>query len=141
MEIVKLKFRPHHFMCTLGFEGKGYSDEFVANYSKIAEQLRGPLGDQTEIEVVNQTDSICAPCPHRREALCETQEKITKLDNAHAEILNLIPGEVLTWQEAKQRIKNSMTLERFHAACEPCAWKKLGVCETALNHVKGSSLD
>ena len=33
-----LEFRPHHFLCTLGFEGKGYSDEFVRNYYRYADQ-------------------------------------------------------------------------------------------------------
>ena len=37
-----LKFRPHHFLCTLGFQGKGYSPGFVANFQAIADRLRGP---------------------------------------------------------------------------------------------------
>lgn len=133
-----IKFRPHHFLCSLGFAGKGYSDEFVANYSRIVEQLRGPLGDETKLKVVEQTDSVCAPCPHRRGTLCETQEKIEILDKAHAEILNLVPGEILTWGEAKQRIKNHMTLEKFDQACAPCSWKQLGVCQEALEKLQDS---
>ena len=30
-----LRYRPHHFLCSLGFEGKGYSDAFTANMEAI----------------------------------------------------------------------------------------------------------
>ena len=44
-----LSFRPHHFLCTLGFEGKGYSDAFTRNMAEIADALRarGAVGDAT----------------------------------------------------------------------------------------------
>lgn len=84
-----MKFRPHHFLCTVGYQGKGYSEEFVKNYDRISQSLKrnGVKGDDTPIEVVAKTDSICSPCPSKRGDLCETQEKIEKLDNAHAKIL------------------------------------------------------
>lgn len=132
-----LRFRPHHFLCTIGFEGKGYSDEFVAGYQKIADRLRGtPEGDDTIIEVTPHTDSICDPCPNKRDLLCTTQEKITKLDQAHAEILGLKAGDRLTWGEAKERIRVRMTKENFDRACAPCSWKEAGMCEKALNRLK-----
>lgn len=130
---MKIKYRPHHFLCTVGFEGKGYSPEFIQNFTEIANTLRNGNGDDVLIEVTAHTDSICTPCPHRRDQLCENQNKISALDVAHAEILNLKESEILSWGEAKTRIKEKMTLEKFHQACEPCNWKKLGVCEIALN--------
>lgn len=137
----KIRFRPHHFLCTVGFEGKGYSEEFVANYSRIAEGLREtPSGDDAEITVIEEaTDSICHPCPNRRENLCETETKIRTLDSAHAEILEIKSGDVLTWGEAKNRIRTKMTLEKFHTACAPCSWKRAGLCERALEKLKGIS--
>ncbi len=132
-----LKFRPHHFLCTLGFEGKGYSAAFVKNYAEIDQRLKvAPGGDQTVIEVTSHTDSICAPCPSRRELLCESQSKIEALDQAHAEILGLASGDQLTWKEAKTKIAQKMNLGAFHRACEPCSWKALGVCETALRKLQ-----
>lgn len=135
-----LRFRPHHFLCTLGFEGKGYSDEFVRGFQKIADSLRerGEAGDQTPIQVVAQTDAICEPCPNRTGKLCATEEKIQKLDQAHAAVLEIRSGDILTWGEAKTRIAEKMTTERFHASCAPCAWKGMGVCEAALNRLKSS---
>lgn len=130
--MTRYKFRPHHFLCTVGFQGKGYSKAFVENYQKIAQVLQSPEGDQVQIEVVDRTDSICDPCPSKIGAKCESQEKIEKLDNEHAQALRIQEGDVLTWGEAKKRIKENITVNRFHQICEGCQWKALGVCESSL---------
>jgi uncharacterized protein len=132
----KIKFRPHHFMCTLGFRGKGYSADFVRNYKKIVQQLNND--DQTQIEVVEFMDSICAPCPNKiDEIICKSQDKISRLDAAHAAALSLKVGDVFTWSEAKERIKKHMSIEKFHIACQGCSWKEYGVCQKALEELKG----
>ena len=135
-----LEFRPHHFLCTLGFVGKGYSPDFVRNYQQIADSLReAKAGGQTSIRVAEATDAICAPCPNREGALCSAEPKIQKLDQAHAKVLGLKAGQVLTWDEAKKLLARKMTFEAFHIACAPCAWKAMGVCETALRKLKSES--
>lgn len=127
-----LKFRPHHFLCTLGFRGKGYSPDFVANFSAIVARLT----DQSPIEVVESVDSICTPCPSNRAGRCTDASKIEKLDQAHLEILDLTLGSVLTWGEAKTRIRDRMSVSDFNRACKSCSWKELGVCENALRDLK-----
>lgn len=131
----RIKFRPHHFLCTLCFQGKGYSPEFVRNYKHILEQL----SDDTKITIVQETDSICSPCPHKRESKCVSQEKIELLDTQHAKALQLDLKNKdnnlsleLTWKQAKNLIKKNMTLEKFHKICAPCEWKKYGICEKVL---------
>ncbi|MGE0614404.1 MAG: DUF1284 domain-containing protein [Bacteriovoracia bacterium] len=132
-----LKFRPHHFFCALGFQGKGYSEVFTRNFQDIVDRLRErPQGDAIEIEVEAATDSICEPCPNRRGRLCETEEKIQTLDRGHAEVLGVRPGETYTWREAKRRLAERMTFEAHERVCAPCGWKKLGYCKTALTNVK-----
>lgn len=134
-----LTFRPHHFLCSLGFQGKGYSDEFVTGFQSIVDLLRAPQGDGTVIKVTDFTDSICAPCPHKRGDLCETQSRITQLDVAHAKVLGLSAGDQVSWGEIKERIKEKISLETFHTICEGCPWKELGVCEKALKELKSKS--
>jgi hypothetical protein len=129
---MSIQFRPHHFLCTLCFQGKGYSPKFIRNYENIVKQLNTSDGDELLIEVTEHTDSICAPCPHKREILCESQAKIERLDKAHAAALDIKAGDKLTWPQAKQRIAQQMTIEKFHQICEPCNWKSLGLCEGAL---------
>jgi soluble lytic murein transglycosylase-like protein len=136
----EVRFRPHHFLCTVGFEGKGYSEEFVANYAGIAHRLReSPDGDAILISVVEGTDSVCSPCPNRRGTRCETEGKIRALDEAHARILGITAGDRLSWGEAKERIRSRMTLEKFRSACEPCSWLRSGMCEGALRKLRGES--
>lgn len=127
-----IRFRPHHFLCALGFQGKGYSRDFVENFREIMEHLKAPDGDAHLIEVVEITDSICAPCPQRLGALCEAQEKIERLDEAHRRILNLKGGDVLSWGEAKERIASNIDIQTFERICTECSWKDLGYCRTAL---------
>lgn len=122
-------------MCTLGFRGKGYSADFVRNYKKIVQQLNND--DQTQIEVVEFMDSICSACPNKiDEIICKTQDKISKLDSAHAAALSLVPGDVFTWSEAKKRIKKYMSIEKFHTACQGCSWKEYGICQKALEDLR-----
>lgn len=129
---MNLHFRPHHFLCTLCFQGKGYSADFIHNFQTIYNLLHAKDGDSTFIEVRAKADDICTPCPHRIKQGCQTQTVITKLDKAHLKILGLESGQMLTWGEAKKRIREKINMEIFHAICSPCSWKKLGLCETAL---------
>lgn len=132
-EKTPVRYRPHHFMCSLGFEGKGYSDAFTANMTAIVMgQLRASGGTETVIEVVAATDDICAPCPKRRGSLCATQDKIAALDEAHARALSLSVGEKLTWGEAQQRIRTAIAPGSLGTLCKGCEWEPYGMCEEAL---------
>jgi hypothetical protein len=130
-----LAFRPHHFLCTFGFQGKGYSPEFIENYKEVVKTLT--LNENTSIQVVSQKDTICGPCPHLRQAGCDKEKKIQELDKHHLQILGIKVSQTLTWHEAKERIKEHMTLRAFHQACRSCSWKSLGLCEQALRELRG----
>lgn len=127
-----LKFRPHHFLCTLGFQGKGYSPNFVDNFIRIKQQLESPCGDETLIEVTNGQDQICQACPLDKGKRCQNQEKIVRLDHAHKTILDLHWGQRLTWGEAKSRMQRLISSEKFNQICDCCYWKNLGICRKAL---------
>ena len=130
-------FRPHHFLCTLGFQGKGYSPHFIENYEAIASALC--QDEDLPIRVVPQGDSICSACPHQHKTGCAQENKIRVLDYNHSKILNIQSGDVLTWRQAKARLKHHMTLDAFHHACATCEWKSLGLCEKALNSLRGEN--
>ena len=126
-------FRPHHFLCALGYQGKGYSDGFTANMSRIVvDTLRAPGGDDTVIAVTGATDDICAPCPKRRNQLCTEQEKISALDARHARALGIFVGTEMTWGEAKRRIVKRVPPGSLETLCQGCQWLELGLCEQAL---------
>lgn len=124
-------------MCTLAFSGKGYSLGFIKNYKKIVQELNND--EDTLIEVVEYMDSLCSPCPNKLDdILCKSQSKVVKLDNAHKKILALKTGESISWKEAKSRIKQNMSIEKFHSACDGCSWKQYGVCEQKLSNLINS---
>ncbi|HTL13041.1 MAG TPA: DUF1284 domain-containing protein [Bdellovibrionota bacterium] len=131
-----LRFRPHHFLCALGFQGKGYSPEFVDGFQGVVDRLRSPSGEAEEVEVTGGADTICGPCPHRRGDGCETDAKIRSLDRAHGQVLGLKPGDRLTWGEARDRIAEKFTVTAHRRACASCSWRELGVCEKALLDLK-----
>lgn len=126
-------------MCTLGFQGKGYSLPFIENYESIVEQINQE--PSTPINVTFGLDSICRACPHQTdEDTCQQQAFIEQLDQAHLKALNLKAGQSLTWAEAKARIKARITIEYFHQICAGCEWKAYGICETALKNLQNSTL-
>lgn len=126
-----IRLRPHHFLCTLAFQGRGYSPVFGSNYQRICDTLNSD--PQTPIRVTKAGDDVCSACPHQIKGdQCKAQDKIDKLDRAHQRILGIAPGDVVTWQDGVSRLKKNMTLDQFHGACAPCDWKKMGLCEGAL---------
>ncbi|MCA8878714.1 MAG: DUF1284 domain-containing protein [Rhodobacteraceae bacterium] len=138
MRAARVRFRPHHFLCALGYQGKGYSDRFTANMSAIVlGRLRAPDGGRTIIEVTGATDDICAPCPKRRGDHCMSQVQIAALDSRHAAALGLAPGDRLTWAEAQVRIRHRVHADDLDRLCRGCGWLALGLCKAALRSLTG----
>lgn len=131
-----IRFRPHHFFCALGFQGKGYSQRFTANMAEIVDS-RLRQSDDEQIEVVSGLDDICAPCPKRLGNACLTQAKINRLDAAHQDALSLTDGEVLTWGEAKARMA-ALPDGVHQRICAECSWLSYGMCEAAHTALKSS---
>ncbi len=135
-----IRFRPHHFLCAVGFVGKGYSSEFTANMTEIViGRLRAPEGGAEVLEVTPEADAICAPCPSRRGTGCESAARIATLDRAHAKALGLAPGDRLTWAEAQARIVAQVQPGDLSRICKGCQWLPFGLCETALSALHAKS--
>ena len=130
-----ITFRPHHFLCALGFQGKGYSDSFTANMASIVEQLRAPDSASVEIVVTYHADSICAPCPHKHGQSCKKASKIAALDRRHARALSLADGDCLTWATAQARMIADVPPGSLAQLCAGCQWLELGLCEAALSEL------
>lgn len=132
-----LHFRPHHFLCSLGYQGKGYSTQFTANMDRIVvDHLHAPAGFDTRIRIVGLSDDICAPCPHRRGDSCEKAEKITALDKRHADQLELQDGQVVTWNQARERIRERVTPQLLDTLCAGCEWLNAGMCKQAVAQLR-----
>lgn len=131
-----LRFRPHHFLCSLGYAGKGYSASFTANMTAIVQgQLRATNGKEMMILVVGAVDDICTPCPKRRGISCENQNKISGLDLRHATALGLKIGEQISWGQALQLIKARVKPDDLDNICKGCQWLEYGMCKQALGQL------
>ena len=103
--MTQVKLRPHHLLCALGFEGKGYSEKFIQEFQAVVDLLRGPQGDDTEILLVSGDDAICRHCPNLTQHLCKQENVVRTLDQSHARALDVHVGERLTWVQAKNCLK------------------------------------
>lgn len=131
-----LRFRPHHFLCSVGFAGKGYSEDFTTNMTDIVVGLlRAPGGEGAVIKVTEAADDICAPCPSRRGTGCESAARIDRLDRSHAAALGLSAGDQLTWGQALLRIKARIAPDDLDRICAGCQWLSLGLCKAALERL------
>ncbi|WP_341861064.1 DUF1284 domain-containing protein [Gymnodinialimonas sp. 57CJ19] len=138
MSVPPLRLRPHHILCSLGFEGHGYSDTFTANMEAIVVgRLRAALGDATMVEITATADAICAPCPRKRGQGCEAQFEIDTLDTAHGAALGVSAGERLTWGEAQDRVRARIKPDDLDVICAGCRWLDLGLCKSAVARLQG----
>ncbi|WP_371153730.1 DUF1284 domain-containing protein [Jannaschia sp. 2305UL9-9] len=128
-----IRLRRHHILCSLGFEGEGYSDAFVANMGNIVNQhLRADGGEATMILITDSADAICAPCPRRRDAGCEKGQFIEDLDSRHGAQLGVSPDDRLTWGECLDRVAAHVVPDDLDTLCEGCKWLPFGMCKSAV---------
>ena len=75
-------------LCLQGFQGYGYSKDFVLNMTRI-NKLR-KTNDCT-ITLTNDPDDICSACPNLKNNLCENEKQneiIVKMDEEVLSQLN-----------------------------------------------------
>lgn len=128
-----IRLRPHHVLCSIGFQGRGYSHGFVENMSAIVDGiLRAPNGDATLVDLTRDADELCGPCPRRTGSSCTCGDNIARLDARHAAALGITPGTRLSWGELRERAKASVVPDDLDWLCEGCQWLSLGLCKNAL---------
>ena len=126
-----VQFLPHHVLCTLGFEGKGYSPRFVKNYAHIKKHLTA----DTPIQIMPGLDAICAACPNHNNNVCQKETLIQALDNRHKKALNLT-YKTYTWNTLIKKVKSNIEPSDLQTLCRNCAWLPLGVCANAVAKLK-----
>jgi hypothetical protein len=66
--------RPHHTLCALFFEGKGYSQGFVENMWAV-------VGDPGQnVRITSGCDVLCQACLHNENGLCDDEAKVARFD-------------------------------------------------------------
>ena len=95
---MKIKLRGHHLLCLQGFQGYGYSKDFVLNMTRINDLRKS---NDCTVTLTNDPDDICSSCPNLKNDLCENEK--------HDEIIAKMDDEVLSQLEYKKEY-NSLDL-------------------------------
>ena len=119
-----MKLRPHHALCAQFFEGKGYSEAFVAHMYAILEKLeRGGI-----VALTDGCDAICAGCPNMQNGVCETDEKVRAIDRRAIEAMGVRFGDTLPWRDLSSLAKDRIiAAEKLSDVCRDCEW--IDICE------------
>ncbi|MCI9441965.1 MAG: DUF1284 domain-containing protein [Ruminococcus sp.] len=121
-----MDLRPHHLLCTQGYSGKGYSEDFVENMDRLTERLRGE--EPITVRLKFSTDDLCMSCPHMLGTdLCRTNEKVKQFDRKVVEYFHLEEKEYI-YQELVQKIRQEMTPKMLEDICDGCSWYPVSAC-------------
>lgn len=113
--------RPHHALCTAFFEGKGYSDGFVQNMTRVIERLER---DDPTLTVTSAPDIICSHCPNLRGSECVTEKKVQRYDNAVLDICGLQCGQSIQWSSLKRLTRDRIIKpHKLDEICGDCNWQ------------------
>ncbi len=126
-----VSLRPHHVLCAIGWQGRGYSPEFTDNMNDIVlGRLRADPG--TTVRFTWEADAICGPCPSRRGEGCVSAARIWGLDSRHADALDVTAGDEMSWAQAQGRAVSRLRPKDLDYLCHDCRWLALGLCQAAL---------
>ncbi len=115
-----MELRPHHGLCLLFFQGKGYSPEFVKNMT----QLKQALAENRLVQLTGQPDNICSACPHFVDGDCGA--KAPRYDQAILDLCRLHLGQTLSLGQLQEAIRaNILTPGLREQVCGDCQWSDL----------------
>ena len=120
---MKIKLRGHHLLCLQGFQGYGYSEDFVSNMTKI-NKLR--KSNNTIITLTNEHDDICASCPNLTNNICENEKQNDLIKKMDEEVLSKLDinkeyNALDLFNEVSLIFNTEKSIENI---CVECKWKE-----------------
>ena len=118
---MKIKLRGHHLLCLQGFQGYGYSEDFILNMTRINELRKA---ENCIITLTNSPDDICSECPNLKNNLCENEkqnENIVEMDNEVLSKLNFNNeyNSIDLFNEVSLKFNSLKSVENI---CNGCKW-------------------
>ena len=120
---MKLTLRGHHLLCLQGFQGYGYSEDFVLNMARINEMRKSK---DTIVSLTDDCDDICAFCPNLNDNICENEKQnkiIKKMDDEVLSKLDIDNEYNAPELFEKVSIKFN-TLDSVKNICVGCKWEE-----------------
>jgi uncharacterized protein len=130
-----IPLRAHHLLCLLGFQGIGYTAEFIKNFQKVKRMLE--QHSDMLIEVVDTCDVVCLACPNKQGDECfksglKYNRKVKDIDRRVMERLGIKAGDRFTVKELYALIKEKIEPGDIKDICQGCDWLDLGFCPRGL---------
>ena len=114
--------RPHHALCALFFEGKGYSQTFVDNMTTF-------LADSSQmLQITSGCDTLCMACPNNHYGQCNHDAKVALFDQRTLSYTGAIfqANQPIPLYELCQSVFDNILQQGFLAeVCGECEWAKL----------------
>lgn len=120
--------RAHHILCIQGFQGYGYSKDFVDNMTELTENINS--NPDLKIEIIDECDIICSRCPYNNGGICQKRQdsfqKVRDTDLRVLKKLGLKKGMKLKAKDifflANEKLKNISDIQDI---CGDCEWKEI----------------
>ncbi len=120
-----IQLRPHHGLCIQHYEGKGYSAEFTRHMNALIDHLN--KNPKTMLKLQCHTDILCGHCPHNDNEVCESAQKVARIDHAVLETCGCKEGDLLSTDDYFSLVREKIIDKRLEAhICKNCQW--LDIC-------------
>lgn len=115
-----LALRGHHFLCTLHYQGAGYSDAFTRQMTAVTTAMAADPAQP--VTVAEHADPICAACPSLQAdgRTCATEPSIRRRDDALLAGMGWRHGQTMPLAEAQAAVlaRREALMETVCAGCE-----------------------
>ncbi len=140
-----IRIRAHHLLCLQGFQGFGYSEEFIAQMRRVHRLLR--MKPDTDIQVLIGADILCEHCPHHYRGRCtiddpedqpietDTPDQAVLKDRRTLSWLELENESVQLWGQVVYKVGRLVDSTAMNALCRECKWREEDYCANALDEL------
>ena len=117
----RIEVRPHHGMCFLFYEGKGYSAEFTDHMGSVVRAFADSPG--LMIRLTSTADVVCDRCPNNESGICASQDKVKRYDEAVLGACDIAEGDVMPYADFITLIRERIIDRNLRKAiCSDCSW-------------------
>jgi hypothetical protein len=141
-----IRIRAHNLLCLQGYQGLGYTREFIEHMTMIHGYLKG--NPKAEVMVVVGEDTFCKHCPHNYKGRCTEGDPVDQpvpldapdnsilMDRRVLTWLGLSENNVYLWREILYKVGETVDSSTMDMLCgSNCPWRDQGHCEEALDEL------